>query len=252
MLSIRRNKKQIGRQIGGDKNDTLEYYVNNGMVKTYKEYLEIPIETSHETPNLLYHYATNKIPYAFPPIKSQVMKIGNNVINSYITTRGDILLEQIGENACHATATIMLAMSKGFAIPDELANMCQTRNKSYGIGTYQLYAKMLNKDLVVKEFPHVRTKNIMTITDTEIDNIVDEIEIFVKQYGVCCISSSGHIKVVDDVIRDIKGNRYLIIRDPYAFSQFIYDTSPDANFQPFPVRWNHRMVMMITEVFSFR
>jgi hypothetical protein len=201
---------------------------------------------------IVYVFKQDEQPIKLQPPKLQPPKLQpTKPFESYITSRGDVVLQQISENSCHVTSSVMVAQSKGFVVPDELIVICLKNNKIYDSTPYQQYAALLHKKLVIKEFPYIRNKNIMTVTDNEIEQLVSEIEQFVHTYGVCCISSFGHLKVIDDVITDNNNKKYLIIRDPYAFIQFIYDTSPDTKFKPWPTAWNHRHVMMINEVFTF-
>ena len=94
----------------------------------------------------------------------------------------------------------MIAISKGFDLPAEFLLRCDHQGliaTGYGDNNqkfYMDYARLLNKKLIFQPIDlRLGAKEKMKL-----------IRAFVDKHGVSGISSSGHIKVVDNVIKEIQ------------------------------------------------
>lgn len=232
-LKYKKKYKMI-KQSGGNYK-TIEEYNTNKLVMTYNEYINDPTqpsrrqsldETEEYGHGIQTHYYVRNIPYVFGH-KQIDMKISSINFQASMTTRGDVLIAQPTSLSCHATSTIMVALTKNIPIPPSIAQACDINSRaSVDLSTFQRYAEQLNMTLVSRTF-----QQGMPLSDKV--GIIDE---FIKKYGCSCISSNNHLKVIDDVITSSVDNtkKFFIIRDPYCFTQFIYDITPKNNVFNFP------------------
>jgi len=136
------------------------------------------------------------------------------------TARGDVVVEQPYKYSCHAVSAYMVAVSKKFPVPKEFIYLCHRAGKIYDYEQYYEYASMFGKQIVIKHFENLEINQ---------QNLMSELKKFVREYGVSCISSGGHVKVLDGFISSkFESKEYLVIRDPLGFHQLIYDINTET------------------------
>lgn len=151
------------------------------------------------------------------------------------TSRGDRIYFQHGTKSCSISASFMIAISKGFEIPEEFLIKCQIQGLIFEAKKeYEEFAQLLKKTLIFKPIDkNIKVKDKLKIIDD-----------FIKEYGVSGISSDGHIKVVDSVINssgkppeNMSDIGFLIIRDQLAYHQFVYALVDDNKLGPHNIEY---------------